>query len=101
MSTMLYVTVALGALATALFIGGYVRGIVHAIADHRNPQQAEPRDVEEKRYGILVGGAVLAASVIIALVGVNSNWMYAGPLLAIVTAAMNGLAFFYDKEPQA
>src|SRR4029077_10600202 len=49
-------------------------------------------------YAVPVVFAVAASAVVIALVGVNPIFVYLGPLLAIVTNAMIGFAFFYDRE---
>jgi hypothetical protein len=42
--------------------------------------------------------AAVASAVVIALVGVASAWIYAGPLLAIVTATGVGVAFLVGNR---
>jgi hypothetical protein len=39
--------------------------------------------------------------VVIALAGVSPLWIYAGPLLAIVTATGVGIAFFVGSDKRA
>lgn len=41
---------------------------------------------------------MFSAGLIIALAGVHPLFIYAGPLLALVTAAGIGIAFFLDEQ---
>ena len=45
--------------------------------------------------------AVVASAVVIALVGVAPAWIYAGPILAIVTATGVGVAFLVGNKRSA
>ncbi len=87
----------LAALATILFAAGYVKGTVSAISQHRGNVAVIDKGDDGTQYGWQVAVAVLAASAIIGLIGIYPQLIYAGPLLVLVTAAVNGFAFFYDK----
>lgn len=100
MSLIFYVFLLMGLIATVVFVMGYYRGVIGAVTDHRNSGKSAPIPEEENsNYGLAIVCAVIASAVIIASVGFVPEMMYAGPLLAIVTATMNGVAFF--KDPQA
>jgi|GEM_PF-2663948 len=86
----------IGAIATILFVAGYVVGIKQAFAD--SASNDEVTDYEDSNYTISILCAVIASAVIIALAGVNPMFIYLGPLLAIVTAGMVGFAFFYERN---
>jgi hypothetical protein len=100
MSTLDIVFMILGAAATLLFIAGYIRGTRTALASYDDPkiEVDDSGDIHTYWWPIVV--AVLAAATIIGLVGVSPIFIYAGPLLAIGTAAVNGLAFFLEKDPK-
>ncbi|OAN87466.1 hypothetical protein A8B84_14820 [Marinobacter sp. EhC06] len=100
MSLTFFVFLLMGLIATVVFVLGYYRGVTGAVTDHQNSDNAAPiPDEENSNYGLAIVCAVIASAVIIASVGFVPEMMYAGPLLAIVTATMNGVAFF--KDPQA
>src|SRR5262245_53953997 len=84
-----------GTAATLLFIAGYYRGTLNAIRNTHN-NAAAPAD-DGSSYGWLIALAVLASTLVIFLMGVSGAFLYLGPFLAIGTAAVNGIAFFYDK----
>lgn len=97
MSAMFYTVLVLSLIATVVFAIGYYRGVSGAVSDHRAAGNAPPIPEEEKsNYGLAIVCAVIASGTIIGLIGVVPEMMYAGPLLAIVTATMNGVAFFFD-----
>ena len=98
MSIMLVLTVILGALATALFVAGYFRGTGNAIRNHRSTIQPSAAIAEEKSYGWSMAFAVLAAAALIGSLGVSPAFFYLPPLLVIGTAAVNGYAFFLDRD---
>lgn len=101
MSTLEFIFVILGAAATLLFVAGYVRGARTALAvhdDHRI-EVDDSHDIHSYWWPICL--AVLGAALVIGLVGVAPVFIYAGPLLAIGTAAANGLAFFLEDKPTA
>jgi hypothetical protein len=87
----------LAIIATVLFVAGYVRGAVSAIKQHRGNSAVIDTGDDSTSFGWQVALAVFAASAIIGLMGVYPPLIYAGPLLVLATAAMNGFAFFYDK----
>jgi hypothetical protein len=91
------IIIALGALGTALFAVGYFRGVQNALNSFRQPERD---DLEVPQYGhwYSMGFATLASAVIIATVGITPAFVYAGPLLAILAAAANGLAFFLEEK---
>lgn len=100
MSLTFFAFLLMGLIATVVFALGYYRGVTGAVTDHRNSGESAPIPEEENsNYGLAIVCAVIASAVIIASVGFVPEMMYAGPLLAIVTATMNGVAFF--KDPQA
>jgi NADH:ubiquinone oxidoreductase subunit 5 (subunit L)/multisubunit Na+/H+ antiporter MnhA subunit len=97
MSGVFVVALVLGALATALFVAGYVRGTIHAIRNHHLDSQPPASANESTNYAWLILLAVVCAAVAIGLIGVSPYLFYIGPFLAIGTAAVNGYAFFYDR----
>lgn len=100
MSTLDIVFLILGAVATLIFIAGYIRGARTALANHDDPKIEidDTGDVETYWWPIVL--AVLAAATLIGLVGVSPFFIYVAPLFAIGTAAVNGLAFFLEKDPR-
>ncbi|MGA0533704.1 hypothetical protein [Hansschlegelia sp. KR7-227] len=101
MSPLVLVFVLLGALATALFVAGYVRGARIALASYDDATVEVDDSGDIKTYWWPIALAVVAATAIVALAGVHPLFIYAGPLLAIVTAAANGAAFFLDDDPRS
>ncbi|MFH1342128.1 MAG: hypothetical protein ABIL01_13150 [Pseudomonadota bacterium] len=98
MSIMLALTILLGALATVLFVAGYFRGTGNAIRNHRSSVQPSAAIAEERSYGWSMAFAVFAAAALIGSLGVSPVFFYLPPLLVIATAAVNGLAFFLDRD---
>jgi hypothetical protein len=99
MSTISLVIVVAGALATLLFAVGFLRGLRNAIAGRDLAAPASNEDERSRFPTALV--AVVASAVVIAAVGFTPAAIYIGPLLAIVTAAGVGLAFFLEPTPGA
>ena len=85
----------LGAASTNLYAAGYVTGMKQAFADV--DQDTDVTDYKDSAYTASIACAVVAAAVIIGLVGQSPIFVYAGPLLAIVTTFGVGFAFFYEK----
>lgn len=100
MSTLLIIFVILGAAATALFVAGYVRGARLALASYDDDTIEVDDRADIQNYGWRILLAVIVATAVVGLAGVHPAFIYAGPLLAIVTAAANGLAFFVDDAPK-
>jgi len=101
MSAIFLVFLFMALIATAVFVIGYYRGVTGAVSDHRAADKAAKIPEEENsNYGVAILCAVIASALIIASVGFVPEMMYAGPLLAIVTATMNGVAFFKDPLSQ-
>lgn len=100
MSAIFSIMVILGLLGAATFLTGFVKGVREAIREYRDPQPVTEW-TDEGHYGASAFFAVLASAVVIALVGVNPAWIYAGPVLAIVTATGVGLAFLIGNKRQA
>jgi hypothetical protein len=98
-SAMFWVVLVAGLAAALLFVAGFCRGVAETIRGARAPSHEVPW-TDHGRYAWSAFFAVFASALIIGLVGVSPIWIYAGPLLAIVTAAGVGLAFFMD-EPTA
>jgi hypothetical protein len=95
MSTIYLVIIIFGLVATAIFMIGFAKGLRDAIIEYR-AQLPDPVETDQQPYGWSAGFAVIASAVIIALPGMGAMWIYAGPLLAIVTAFGCGLAFFVE-----
>lgn len=87
-----------GIVVTILFLAGFWRGCMNAVAQYR-AGTPEPDDVPDYRYGWIAAVSVVASAVIIAGAGFTPAMIYAGPLLALVTAAGCGLAFFMEDRP--
>ena len=88
--------VVLGLAAALLFLAGFVKGLNNAITEY-NSGVPESSEVPDYKYGGIAAISVFASASFIALAGVAPNWIYAGPLLALVTAAGCGLAFFLER----
>jgi hypothetical protein len=100
MSTIYLVITIFGLVATAIFMTGFAKGLRDAIIEYR-AQLPDPVETDQEPYGWSAAFAVIASAVFIALPGVSAMWIYAGPLLAIVTAVGCGLAFFVERAPPA
>ncbi|MBL8893892.1 MAG: hypothetical protein JNJ53_04780 [Rhizobiales bacterium] len=94
MSTISLIIIVLGLVATIIFVAGFARGLRQSIAarDAASDQSGD----EDRNYWPSVVFAVIASAVIIAAVGIIPAAVYAGPVLVILTAAANGVAFFLD-----
>jgi hypothetical protein len=99
-SVIFTVIVVLGLLGAVTFLTGFVKGVREAVRDYRHPEP-EAAWTDEGHYGLSAFFAVLASAIVIGLVGVAPAWIYAGPLLAIVTATGVGLAFLLGNRRQA
>jgi ABC-type branched-subunit amino acid transport system permease subunit len=98
MSTLELVFYIIGAIATLLFVAGYIRGTKTALATY-DDESIEVNDSGDiQHFWLPIGLAVIAAAAIIGLVGVVPAFVYVGPALAIFTAAMNGIAFFVEEK---
>ena len=86
-----------GIVVTAFFLIGFGRGLKNAIAEYR-AGAPEPEEVPDYRYGGTAALSVVASAAIIAGAGFSPAMIYAGPLLALVTAAGCGLAFFIEDK---
>jgi hypothetical protein len=86
-----------GIVVTVFFLAGFWRGLKNAIAEYR-AGTAESVDVPDYRYGGIAALSVVASAVVIAGAGFSPAMIYAGPLLALVTAAGCGLAFFVEDK---
>jgi hypothetical protein len=86
----------LGLCAAALFLSGFARGLRNAILEYRQGKP-EPTDVPDYNYAGMAAISVIASAVVIALAGFGPGWIYAGPLLALCTAAGIGTAFFVER----
>jgi Na+/H+ antiporter NhaD/arsenite permease-like protein len=87
-----------GIVVTVFFLAGFWRGCKNAIAEYR-AGSPESDEVPDYRYGGIAALSVVASAVVIAGAGFSPVMIYAGPLLALVTAAGCGLAFFMEDKP--
>jgi hypothetical protein len=87
-----------GIVVTIFFLAGFWRGCRNAIAEYR-AGTPEPDVVPDYRYGGIAALSVVASAAVIAGAGFSPAIIYAGPLLALVTAAGCGLAFFMEDRP--
>ena len=88
----------LAILATILFVYGYVRGARAALATYADDTVETDDHGDVDAYWWQIGLAVLSSAVVIALAGISPVFIYLGPLLAIVTAGMVGVAFLVDRR---
>jgi hypothetical protein len=86
-----------GIVVTVFFLAGFWRGCKNAIAEYR-VGSPESDEVPDYRYGGIAALSVVASAVVIAGAGFSPAMIYAGPLLALVTAAGCGLAFFMEDK---
>ncbi|XUM23045.1 hypothetical protein ACRAVF_06390 [Bradyrhizobium oligotrophicum S58] len=86
-----------GIVVTLFFLAGFWRGLQNAIAEYRSGAP-ESNHEPNYQYGSLAALSVIASAVIIAGAGFSPAMIYAGPLLALVTAAGCGLAFFVEQK---
>ncbi|RJF89806.1 hypothetical protein D3874_24930 [Oleomonas cavernae] len=100
MSTISIVIIALGSAATLLFVLGYIRGTRNALNSFRQP---EGKELEVPQYGHwgAMAFATIASAVVIAAVGLTPLFIYAGPILVILSAAGTGYAFFLEEKISA
>jgi hypothetical protein len=87
-----------GIVVTVFFLAGFWRGCNNAVAEYR-AGSPESDEVPEYRYGWVAAISVVASALVIAGAGFSPAMIYAGPLLALVTAAGCGLAFFMEDKP--
>jgi len=99
MSTLETVFLAFGALATVIFVVGYIRGARIAIATYDDDQVEIDDSGDVQNFWWQIAAAVAAATLVIYLCGVFPEFVYVGPALAIFTATMNGIAFFLEETP--
>ena len=86
----------IGAAATILYAAGYATGIKQSFHDAK--LEEEITDYKDSAYTVSIACAVIASAVIIGLVGVHPIFVYAGPLLAVITTFMVGYAFFLERK---
>jgi hypothetical protein len=86
-----------GIIVTVFFLLGFGRGLKNAIAEYK-AGVPESDKVPDYRYGGIAALSVLASAIVIAGAGFTPAMIYAGPLLALVTAAGCGLAFFIEER---
>lgn len=98
MSITMNLFLVLGSIATVLFVAGYVRGTKMALASYDDDRIEVDTSGDIDVYWWKISAGVIAATVIIFLVGISHVFVYVGPLLAIVTAAANGIAFFVESR---
>jgi asparagine N-glycosylation enzyme membrane subunit Stt3 len=99
MSTISTVIITGGAVATAIFAAGFVRGLRQSIAGRDVELKGEEVSASDRWPAIIL--AVIASAVIIASIGFWPHAVYIGPLLVLVTAAATGVAFFLDEGVKA
>lgn len=95
MSTVSTAIIAGGAIASAIFAAGFVRGLRQSIAG-RDVEAKKEEVADSNRWPSIIL-AVIASAAIIASIGYWPNAVYIGPFLVLVTAAGTGLAFFLDR----
>lgn len=98
MSTLQIAFLILGAIATVIFVAGYVKGAKIALSTYDDDTVEVDDSGDIKHYWAPIAAAVGAAIAVIGLMGVNPIFIYAGPLLVIGTAAGIGSAFFFDRD---
>ncbi len=100
MSPIFTAIIVLGLCGAAVFISGFITAVREAIHQHGDATP-EGEWVDRGHYGWSAFFAVFASALIIALVGFSPIFIYAGPLLAIVTATGVGIAFFVGQSKRA
>jgi len=98
MSNISTVILTLSILGTVLFAAGFIRGVRNAISAFRLPD--DDSQVTDLAHWPSVIFAVIASAVAIAAVGFSPIFVYAGPILVIISGAATGLAFFLEEAPQ-
>lgn len=86
-----------GAVATLLFVAGYIRGTKMALASHADDRIEVDDSGDISHFWPSAVFAVVMATVSIALAGVAPQFIYLGPALCIFTAAATGVSFFLDR----
>src|SRR4051812_13028754 len=84
------VTVAFALVAAAVFISGYLKGFRASVEDFDRAADFDKEDTSS-RWGLLIPLAVLAAAVVITLLGVSPVFIKLAPFLSIASAATIGL----------
>lgn len=98
MSNISAVILTLSVLGTLLFAVGFIRGVKNAITAFRLPD--DNSEVTDLAHWPSVIFAVVVSAVVIAAVGFSPAFVYAGPILVIISGAAVGLAFFLEEAPQ-
>ena len=100
MSLLLTVFLVAGLIATLIFISGYIRGARIALKTYDDDRIEVDTRGDVDTFWWKIGAGVVAATLIIMMVGVVPAFVYVGPMMAIFTAAANGFAFFLEASPE-
>ncbi|MGW5960721.1 hypothetical protein [Methylorubrum thiocyanatum] len=82
--------------STAIFVAGYRRGVHNAFSGYGIEETEQPVPQDGHWGGILL--ALLGSIVVITAMGFSSAWIYAGPILCLVTTIGVGVAFFIERQ---
>lgn len=97
MSTMTLLVI-LGAIAsTIIFVAGFARGMANAINGYRAPAGKEAPVPQDGHWGGIALAFTLSI-IVIAGIGFSPAFVYAGPILVLVTTVGVGIAFFVEKK---
>ena len=90
MSLLMTVFLIAGLIATLIFIAGYIRGARIALKTYDDDRIEIDTSGDVNTFWWKIGIGVVAATLIIMMVGVVPGFVYVGPMMAIFTAAANG-----------
>lgn len=96
MSTITLLVTLASIASTAVFVAGYVRGVRNAFSGYRVEETEAP--VPQNGHWGGIAFALLCSIVVITATGFSSAWIYAGPILCLVTTVGVGVAFFLEKQ---
>jgi hypothetical protein len=91
------VAVGCAVLAVVLFMAGYVKGF-NASVDEFDADTGVVSEDRSRGFGWMICAAVVAAGVVIALLGVSPVFITFAPFLSILSAAVIGLLFYIEPR---
>ncbi|MEP7452541.1 hypothetical protein [Phyllobacterium sp. SB3] len=97
MSAISLIIIVLGVAVSIFFTFGFIRGVHNAIAAIRSTKPAG--QMPENGHWASIAIVFSLSIFVIAGIGYDYRFIYAGPLLVLVTAAGTALAFFIEKRP--
>jgi hypothetical protein len=91
------ITIICAFIAVVVFVSGYVKGFKASVVDFDSAAESSKEDIS-RGWGYLIPLAVIAAGIVIALLGVSPIFISLAPFLSIASAATIGLLFYIEPH---